>query len=88
VGAIIARNVPLGQWWALAPGRFWSLATLGGGAWSAADVDGIRLSLALTGKPKLFTMVGMTIGDEIQERENDVYAALGPSIECLICSMA
>ena len=88
MGAIIARNVALGQRWVLAPGRFWSLGALGGDAWPAADVDGIRVSPALTGKPKLLTMVAMSIGDGIQERENDVYAALGPSIECLIYSTA
>jgi hypothetical protein len=55
---------------------------------AAVDMHGMRVSPALTGKPKLITMVALTIGDEVQERENDVYAVLGPSIEWLICSTA
>jgi hypothetical protein len=80
MGAIIPRNGALGQWRVLVQSRFGSVGALSGDT-SAADVDGIRVPLALTGKPKLFTMVTIAIGDEIQERESDVYAALGPSIE-------
>ena len=69
-------------------GGFWSAGALGIDAWSGTDVEGMRVSLALTGKPKLLTMGAVSMGDEIQERENDVYAVLGPSIECLICATA